>query len=92
MWRSLGLARGQVAVGLHGERDHRGHARGPGRLDDADRLSRVVHRDRGDQIGLGAGEGLDLRGVVGAGRFDLHQLARLVPVTARTDAPADHHR
>jgi len=55
-------------------------------------LFHVVHRDRGDHVGRGVAEHLDLRRVIRLGRFLRHRVRRLVTVPARAEAAADHDR
>ncbi len=86
------LARGQSPVGFHGERDggrHRARLRGRG---DSDRLLRVGHRERGDHVGLRAGEDPDLRAVIVGRLGGAHLRIRPVAVAARTEITADDDR
>jgi hypothetical protein len=50
----------------------------------------IGERDRGDHVGGGVGERLDLGGVVTPGRLSRQQLGWVVAVVLRTHAAADH--
>ena len=80
---------GQNAVGLDRERDHDRRVARLGGADDTDRLGRVRQGERGDEVGAGVGERLDLRTVIGLGGVGIHGSEIGVRVTARADAPAD---
>ena len=86
------LARRQAAVGLHREGDHGGQAHGGGRPGDADRLLGVGHRDGGDHLGTGLGEGAGLQPVVGGRLGGRHRRPDHIAVAARADHAVDDRR
>lgn len=77
-------------VGLGRERDRRGNACGHGCPNNADRLLRVGHRDRGDLVGSRGRERPDLDRVIALGILRRHRGTRVLAVTARTDTAAYH--
>ena len=82
----------QRAVGLEREGDRRGPARTCRGARDADPFGARRHRDRGDHVGAGVDERVDLRLVDALRVVERHRRARDVAVAARPDAAAHDDR
>ena len=87
-----GVTGRQAPIEFHRERDDDGDTDLGRRPDDANGLRNSGQGHRGDEIGSGFGQHLDLNRVVGLGLFYRHGLAGVVTVASRTDTPADDDR